>query len=152
MGCGIRMGVYQPVLLTGIFACYRALLAKKVTLKITAGLLKTFFVTAFIAVVFIVLLFPTLWSTLVFGSLVSIGLVDTQPHYYRVDDEKFSPALFPQTVWQTQEMPGRDEKAFFYPRRKSVFHWQCQSHLPGLYCQTARAGHGTRLREFHPRQ
>ncbi|AFK00948.1 hypothetical protein SMC37_003105 [Cronobacter sakazakii] len=75
--------------------------------------IKNFFVTAFIAVVFIVLLFPTLWSTLVFGSLVSIGLVDTQPHYYRVDDEKFSPALFPQTVWQTQEMPGRDEKAFF---------------------------------------
>ncbi|EOD6737293.1 hypothetical protein ACJ2YI_002114 [Cronobacter sakazakii] len=78
-----------------------------------SGAIKNFFVTAFIAVVFIVLLFPTLWSTLVFGSLVSIGLVDTQPHYYRVDDEKFSPALFPQTVWQTQEMPGRDEKAFF---------------------------------------
>jgi len=75
--------------------------------------IKNFFVTAFIAVVFIVLLFPTLWSTLVFGSLVSIGLVDPQPHYYRVDDEKFSPALFPQAVWQTQEMPGRDEKAFF---------------------------------------
>ncbi|ELY3996447.1 hypothetical protein SMY30_000970 [Cronobacter sakazakii] len=78
-----------------------------------SGAIKNFFVTAFIAVVFIVLLFPTLWSTLVFGSLVSIGLVDTQPHYYRVDDEKFSPARFPQTVWQTQEMPGRDEKAFF---------------------------------------
>ncbi|EOT1257129.1 hypothetical protein ACNKCT_001846 [Cronobacter sakazakii] len=78
-----------------------------------SGAIQNFFVTAFIAVVFIVLLFPTLWSTLVFGSLVSIGLVDTQPHYYRVDDEKFSPALFPQTVWQTQEMPGRDEKAFF---------------------------------------
>ncbi|ELY5879652.1 hypothetical protein SNO06_002353 [Cronobacter sakazakii] len=78
-----------------------------------SGAIKNFFVTAFIAIVFIVLLFPTLWSTLVFGSLVSIGLVDTQPHYYRVDDEKFSPALFPQTVWQTQEMPGRDEKAFF---------------------------------------
>lgn len=78
-----------------------------------SGAIKNFFVTAFIAVVFIVLLFPTLWSTLVFGSLVSIGLVDTQPHYYRVDDEKFSPALFPQTVWQTQEMPGRNEKAFF---------------------------------------
>ncbi|ELY5853237.1 hypothetical protein SNN70_001749 [Cronobacter malonaticus] len=75
--------------------------------------LKPFLLTSVIAVICIVLLFPTLWSTLVFGSLVSIGLVDPQPHYYRVDDEKFSPALFPQAVWQTQEMPGRDEKAFF---------------------------------------
>ncbi|ALB61527.1 hypothetical protein BN137_484 [Cronobacter condimenti 1330] len=77
------------------------------------GAIKKFLVTACVAVVFIVLLFPTVWSTLVYGSLVSIGLVDPQPHYYRVDDETFSTALFPEAVWHTQEMPGRDEKAFF---------------------------------------
>ncbi len=79
----------------------------------SGGAIKKFLVTACAAVVFIVLLFPTVWSTLVYGSLVSIGLVDPQPHYYRVDDERFSTAMFPEAVWHTQEMPGRDEKAFF---------------------------------------
>ncbi|TCC68034.1 hypothetical protein EY919_23190 [Citrobacter braakii] len=49
-----------------------------------------------------IFIFPNISTIFVYSSLNSIGLIDKNPHYFKISGENYKPAMFPASIWQTQ--------------------------------------------------
>lgn len=79
----------------------------QISLAIVGGVLVTF------------LFFPNVSTIFIYSSLNAIGLVSKTPHFYLINGEKYKPAMFHKTSWDTQVLSDMGEH--FYIKGVSVF-------------------------------
>lgn len=65
------------------------------------------------------LFFPNVSTIFIYSSLNAIGLVSKTPHFYLINGEKYKPAMFHKTSWDTQVLSDMGEH--FYIKGVSVF-------------------------------
>lgn len=75
---------------------------------------------AIVGVVLITFLFfPNISTIFIYSSLNAIGLVSKTPHFYLINGEKYKPAMFPKTSWDTEVLSNMGEH--FYIKGVNVF-------------------------------
>ncbi|AKE12426.1 hypothetical protein [Serratia liquefaciens] len=65
------------------------------------------------------LFFPNISTIFIYSSLNAIGLVSKTPHFYLINGEKYKPAMFHKTSWDTQVLSNMGEH--FYIKGVNVF-------------------------------
>ncbi|EJV7176914.1 TPA: hypothetical protein ACP2SR_001112 [Escherichia coli] len=71
------------------------------------------------AVLLTFLFFPNIATIFIYSSLNAIGLVSKTPHFYLINGEKYKPAMFHKTSWNTQVLSDMGEH--FYIKGVNVF-------------------------------
>ncbi|MGG4875483.1 hypothetical protein ACLPC0_15865 [Raoultella ornithinolytica] len=65
------------------------------------------------------LFFPNISTIFIYSSLNAIGLVSKTPHFYLINGERYKPAMFHKTSWDTQVLSDMGEH--FYIKGVNVF-------------------------------